>query len=87
MTTLRHLDDQKRGYPRTVGALTRLVQRHKMQSTALDSASWTPTRELLLAAWSPSRARDLGEMLSVLSGLEQLTPGQLSLLRHRVRHG
>lgn len=93
MTSIRHLEDQKRGYPTTVGALAQLVTRHGMSGVLdLSPDAFALVREELEAdstranqAGDTRTAEIFGEKLAVLDGIESLTAGQFTLLRFKVR--
>lgn len=85
MTSERALDDSKRGFPTTVGPLVRLIQRHRVQVFVTLSREERDRARELLTASAGFQTEEVGGQLSILDALDQLTPGQTTLLRARVR--
>lgn len=91
MTSFRHLDDQKRGFPTTVGPLAKLILRNGLQNLMNLDATGRAARTAVLEERQFSDGQpvpgELGDEWIVLQALENLTPGQLALLRHKVHRG
>lgn len=84
MTSMRALDDAKRGHPTRVGPLAKLILRHKMQTVVVFTAEERAKMRALLLTSDDRMSEIVGEQVSILRGLDSLTAGQMTLLRAKV---
>ncbi len=83
---MKHLDNMKRGFPVDVGGLAKIIRSAKLQVYVWMTADEREAeRKALIVSDQRISSDALGARISVLDGLGQLTAGQRTLLRWKVR--